>query len=70
MPNDKAIETATAHWDYVGSVLLAHGIDENSDVFIASRFHYITAFEHGWKHGVESMKENGYVFSESRRIPR
>lgn len=61
------IKTATAHWDYVGSVLMAHGVKQDSAVFIASRFHYITAFEHGWKHGIEDMKKNGYIFSEGKK---
>lgn len=60
------LKIATAHWGYVGSVLEAHGVTSDSDIYNACKFHYITAFEHGWKHGVESMKENGYVFSESK----
>ncbi len=53
---------ASAHWDYVGSVLTAHGIAPDSKLFCACAFHYISAFEHGWKHGVEHMKEQEELY--------
>lgn len=43
------------HWSYVEKVLRAHG--ENEDVIKKCGFHYKTAFDHGFKHGVESEKE-------------
>ena len=52
-------ETALDHWEYVKSVLEAHG--EDADVIEKCGFHYKTAFEHGWKHGIESELKNGGV---------
>ena len=53
---------ANAHWDYVGSVLMAHGISQDSKLYNACAFHYISAFEHGWKHGIEHMKEQEELY--------
>jgi len=51
------------HWGYVQSLLDAHNI---SDIQIhIARYHYTTAFEHGFKHALEYMnyeqekKDNG-----------
>ena len=50
-----AAELAEAHWEYVESVLRAHGVeDEATEVYA---FHYKTAFIHGYKHGAESMSD-------------
>ena len=40
------------HWGYVEQVLLAHG--EAEDVVCKIGFHYKSAMEHGYKHGIES----------------
>ena len=50
------------HWDYVESVLIAHG--ESADVIYKCGFHYRTAFEHGFKHGVESAEEKELTIKE------
>lgn len=47
-------ELAQAHWDYVASVLKAHGVDEQ--VIEVCGHHYRTAFVHGWKHAMEAME--------------
>lgn len=39
------------HWLYVKGILVAHGEDE--DVIRKIGHHYMTAFEHGLKHGIE-----------------
>ena len=44
---------AKAHWSYVEEVLAAHGV--SPAVIETCEFHYISAFIHGYKHGVESM---------------
>jgi hypothetical protein len=54
---------AEAHWSYVESVLSNHDLSER-EIGIA-KFHYISAFIHGYKHGVE---ENHYPDEE--RAPR
>ena len=38
------------HWDYVKSVLDHAHMD--ADEMDNIEFHYKTAFEHGWKHGM------------------
>ena len=42
------------HWKYIRTVLEEHG--ESKEVIEKCGFHYRTAFEHGFKHGVESME--------------
>ena len=44
-------ETIETHWRYIEELLRAHYEDES--VIKKIRFHYKTAFEHGWKHGKE-----------------
>jgi len=43
---------ANAHWDYIYELLMKHEV--NDDVIDIIEFHYITAFEHGFRHGVEA----------------
>lgn len=45
-------ELADKHWSYIESLLATHGTDAQSLQLI--KFHYTTAFVHGFKHGVES----------------
>ena len=53
-----AEELADEHWDtYVRVVVEVH--EEDEDVIMKIGVHYRTAFVHGFKHGVESVKENG-----------
>lgn len=49
-----AKQLALAHWQYVESVLRAH--QASIEIITVAQFHYMTAFEHGFKHGVESVK--------------
>lgn len=42
------------HWKYVEKTLLNHGTDEK--LIEICGYHYLTAFEHGYKHGVEAMQ--------------
>lgn len=52
-PNtSKAYILASAHWDYIEGVLQTHG--EDKEVIRKVRYHYLSAFEHGWKHGRHS----------------
>jgi len=44
---------AEAHWEYVESVLRAHG--EAEDVIAKCAHHYKTAFAHGWKHAEQAL---------------
>jgi hypothetical protein len=59
-PNDtKDVSTSSLdklvddHWKYIESVLIAHGVTV-SDRLIA-KFHYKTAFVHGYKHALEDV---------------
>lgn len=51
----KVTTLAETHWSYVRSVLLAH--EEWPEVVEKCGFHYVSAFVHGFKHGVESTRE-------------
>jgi hypothetical protein len=54
---EKSEALAKAHWGYVESVLLTHGLNS---LFVKDiGFHYQTAFIHGYKHGVQDTEE-GY----------
>ena len=44
------------HWEYIGELLRVHGEEE---LFEIVKFHYRTAFAHGWKHAVEEMEKQG-----------
>lgn len=49
-----------AHWEYVESVLIAHG--EEDEVIKKCEHHYRTAFIHGWKHAEEARKQSGELY--------
>ena len=44
-------ELAKQHWKYIEKLLRIHG--ESEDIIEKIKFHYIEAFKHGFKHGVE-----------------
>lgn len=46
----KITETAEKHWSYIESLLKAH---ESTSAIALIKFHYITAFIHGHKHGMD-----------------
>ena len=48
---------AEAHWDYVESVLRSH--NERQEVIDKCHHHYVTAFVHGFKHGVQQTVGKG-----------
>lgn len=43
------------HWGYIESLLLSH--NESEDVLEAAKFHYKSAFRHGWKHAKEDSND-------------
>lgn len=45
---------AGQHWSYIQDLLLSHG--ESGDVITKIKFHYTTAFEHGYKHAMEDVQ--------------
>lgn len=51
-------ELANAHWSYVESVLIAHGV--TMEIITQCGFHYRTAMIHGFKHGVEYERHRSY----------
>jgi len=48
---EHANKLAEAHWAYIEALLKTHQEDEY--VIKVARFHYISAFEHGYKHALE-----------------
>ena len=52
--SNKVKELAEEHWDYIEAVLRTH--NELKQIIVKIQFHYITAFEHGWKHFEQEMK--------------
>lgn len=52
---DPAKELAEAHWGYVESLLTAHQV--KAELIDNAKFHYISAFVHGYKHAVEDMTD-------------
>lgn len=49
-----AKELSQAHWSYIKGLLKTYGVSD--EAIKQAEFHYITSFEHGFKHGVESME--------------
>ncbi len=47
------MELAEAHWAYVEELLRTHQCDELT--LQLCRFHYVSAFNHGYKHGIEEL---------------
>lgn len=45
---------AEMHWSFIEELLRAHGGVEQE--ITVCKFHYKSAFIHGWKHGVEHEK--------------
>lgn len=46
---------AEQHWEYIEKVLRTAG--ENEDIIKKIKFHYITAFIHGYKHAIEDVED-------------
>ena len=53
---DKSKELANAHWNYIRGVLDNTPLGDK--VIEVIEFHYITAFIHGYKHGVEDTESD------------
>jgi hypothetical protein len=53
------------HWEYVYGVLRHTGLSTEERERI--EYHYKTAFEHGFKHGVESVDHENVVYSPRNR---
>jgi len=47
-------QLANEHWEYIEKVLRTAG--ETEEVIRKIKFHYITAFIHGYKHAVEEIE--------------
>lgn len=54
----RANQLAIDHWGYIAGVLEAHGEDRKG--IDAARYHYLTAFVHGYKHALEDVHANFY----------
>jgi hypothetical protein len=59
---DVAEELAKAHCEYVLDLLDTHEV--SPDVIGVVKFHYVEAFKHGFKHGVDYMLERCPVDKE------
>jgi len=53
---NKAEELAEAHWKYVSGVIYYAKAAGDEAEIEEIKYHYITAFIHGYKHGVEERK--------------
>lgn len=58
----EAERLAEAHWDYIDGIMIAHQQQDN--VRNVCRYHYVTAFVHGYKHALEAVEESRRVFTE------
>jgi len=52
---ERAKRLAEEHWSYVEELLTTHGVDR--DGVEITKFHYISAFIHGYKHAMEDKNE-------------
>jgi hypothetical protein len=58
-------DLALAHWNYVRGLLVMHRVDDKTLEMV--EFHYINAFEHGYKHGLNQEK---MIESAMKRLMR
>ena len=49
----RAVHLAGDHWRYIGALLESHGEEEST--LATAKFHYNTAFIHGYKHACEDQ---------------
>jgi len=63
MPNltSRAEPLAEEHWSYISDLLGVH--DVGDEMIEAIRFHYIRAFIHGYKHGLEDAQNETFIYS-------
>lgn len=54
----RAKDLARAHWSYIEGILKAH--DHVERTVVTARYHYLTAFEHGYKHAIEDAESGMY----------
>lgn len=52
---EKAKKLAQEHWSYLERLLLTHHV--SSDIINIVKFHYKSAFVHGYKHGQENYED-------------
>ena len=62
----QAQRLAIDHWDYISSLLKTYKISGSELNKI--KFHYISAFIHGYKHGQEDMFNNLFTPGKTERI--
>ena len=53
--NETSKKLASDHWSYIEKLIKNH--NEPREIINKCDFHYQTAFIHGFKHGVEWLKE-------------
>jgi len=59
-------QLAHEHWEYIEKVLRTAG--ETEEVIRKIKFHYITAFIHGYKHAVEEIENEWNNMSDKEDI--
>ncbi len=60
--NKETVEKlAKEHWDYIKELINVH-ILLDEETLAMLRFHYITAFIHGYKHAINEIKESSNTF--------
>jgi hypothetical protein len=55
----RAKELAQAHWEYIRGILEAHLHGEGT--IKMAGYHYLTSFEHGYKHALEDVEAGMYA---------
>lgn len=61
-------ELAEKHWEYIESLFTTHKAEE--DIVEICKFHYITAFIHGYGHGYEDCIDTLAEEEEINSIPQ
>jgi len=59
VPKNNATELADAHWSYVEELLMAHQVQAQK--VDEAKFHYKSAFIHGYKHAMEEQETTGQL---------
>lgn len=55
---DRSNTLANDHWGYIEGLLRAH--TESDTIITAIKYHYLTAFVHGYKHALEDVDARYY----------
>jgi len=63
---NKGLELANKHWQYIEDLLIMHNIDRETIKLV--HFHYISTFQHGYKHGIADGLQLKYILKCFKRL--